>query len=134
MGTHEKNGLAKGLFVGFLAGSVLGAIAGLLYAPKSGRELRSDIKQKAGNLADDATEYVRTARVKTVDLLNKGKERSDQLVSEAKEKAEHILGDAERVLTGIRDRAQTEPGKLKAAFRAGVDAYKAEKERDHETV
>jgi len=130
---EEKNGMAKGLLIGFLAGSLIGAVAALLYAPKSGKELRSDIKKKASDLAEDAGEYVKAARTKTVDLINQGKNRSDQLVSEAKEKAEHILDDAEKVLTGIRERAGgggTETGKVKAAFRAGMDAYKNEKGRD----
>ncbi len=130
MATTEKNGLAKGLFIGFLAGSVVGAIAALLYAPKSGKELRSDIKRKAGDLAGDATEYVRNARQRTVDLINQGKERSDQLISDAKEQAESLLGDAEKMLSGIRERAGGEGGKVKSAFRAGVEAYKNEKNRD----
>ncbi len=129
---QDKSGMAKGLLIGFLIGGVAGAITALLYAPKSGKELRSDIKKKAGDLAEDATEYVRAARSKTAEMINQGKTRSDQLVTEAKEKAEHLLDDAERVLTGIRERTTSEGGKVKAAFRAGVDAYKTEKNRDVE--
>jgi len=33
-------------FMGFLIGSVLGALAGIFFAPKPGKELRSDIKEK----------------------------------------------------------------------------------------
>jgi len=123
----DKSGIARGLLIGFLAGSVFGAITALLYAPKSGKELRSDIKKKANEFAEDAGEYVKVARTKAVDIVNQGKNRSDKLVSEVKEKAEHILGDAEKVLDGIRERATTEQGRVKAAFRAGVDAYKNEK-------
>jgi gas vesicle protein len=130
MGAPEKNGLAKGLFIGFLAGSVVGAIAALLYAPKSGKELRSDIKKKAGDFAEDAQEYVRNARQRTVELINQGKDRSDALVSDAKEQAESLLGDAEKMLSGIRERAGGEGGRVKSAFRAGVDAYKNEKNRE----
>lgn len=126
---EDNTRLAKGLLIGFLIGGAVGAITALLYAPKSGKELRSDIKKKAGDMADDAGDYVRTARTKTVDFINQGKQRSDQLISEAKEKADHILGDAEKVLTEIRDRATGESGKVKAAFRAGMDAYKEEKSR-----
>jgi gas vesicle protein len=127
----EKNSMAKGLIIGFIAGSVLGAIAALLYAPKSGKELRSDLKKKASDLAEDAGEYMKAARAKTTELINQGKNRSDQLISEAKEKAEHIMEDADKVLTGIRERAGSESGKVKAAFRAGMDAYKNEKTRDN---
>ena len=125
--SEEKSGIAKGLFIGFIAGAVAGAITALLYAPKSGKELRSDIKKKAGDFADDAGEYLKVAKTKTVSLINEGKSRSEQLISEAKEKAEHILDDAEKALSTYRERAGGETGKVKAAFRAGVEAYKSEK-------
>jgi len=127
---EEKNGMAKGLIIGFLAGGVIGALIALLYAPKPGKELRSDIKKKATDLAEDASEYLQAAKSRGKDLINQGKSRSEQLVSEAKEKAEHILDDANKVLTGIRDRTGAESGKIKTAFKAGVDAYKNEKSRD----
>jgi gas vesicle protein len=44
---HSK--LIRGLFVG----SVLGAAAGFLLAPKSGKELRSDIKAKTDKALDE---------------------------------------------------------------------------------
>lgn len=128
----ENNGVGKGLLLGFLAGSVVGAIIALLYAPKSGRELRADIKQKTSELKDQAEDYLRVARLKAVDIINEGKQRSDQLVSEAKKKAETILGDAERIMAGARERTGAiveEGSKIKAAFRAGVDAYKSEKSK-----
>src|SRR5258706_11151334 len=124
---EEKSGLAKGLFIGFIAGGVVGAITALLYAPKSGKELRSDIKRKAGDFAEDASEYVKSARAKTIDVINEGKNRSDQLVSDAKEKAEHILGSAEKVLTGIRERAGEESGRAKSALPSPAPAYKTPK-------
>ena len=42
----QENGYVKGLFIGLLTGSAIGAIVALLYAPKSGKELRKDIKIK----------------------------------------------------------------------------------------
>jgi gas vesicle protein len=42
----EENKMAKGLMMGFFVGGIVGAVVALLYAPKSGRELRSDIKIK----------------------------------------------------------------------------------------
>ncbi len=126
----ERNGMARGLMIGFLAGTVVGAITALLYAPKSGKELRSEIKHRANELADDAEEYLKAARAKGIDIMNQGKTRSDQLISDAKEKAGLILDDAEKVLSGIRERAGAEQNRAKAAFRAGVDAYKGEKNRE----
>lgn len=130
----EKNGFSKGLVIGLLAGGVVGAITALLYAPKPGKELRSDLKKKANDLADEASEFVTNARTKATDSINKTKHRADELTSEVKEQADHILDDAEKVLTGIRERANSETGKMKTAFRAGVDAYRSEKDRDRNTA
>lgn len=127
--SKENSGLAKGLFIGFLAGGVAGAIAALLYAPKSGKELRSDIRKKADSLKEDVGEYLRTTGTRTTEMINRGKNRSDELVASTREKAEHLMDDAEKVLTDIRSRATSEQGKLKSALRAGIDAYKSEKER-----
>jgi gas vesicle protein len=126
----EKSGLAKGLLIGLIAGGVVGALIGLLYAPKPGKELRSDIKRKAGSMAEDAGEYIKTATMKGKEIVSQGMSKSEKLISETKEKAGHILDDAEKMLTGIRERAGGETGKIKAAFRAGMDAYKDEQNRD----
>jgi len=51
---NEDNGMGKGLLIGFLTGAAVGSIIALLYAPKSGKELRSDIKNKSQEFMDDA--------------------------------------------------------------------------------
>ncbi|MBI5476924.1 MAG: YtxH domain-containing protein [Ignavibacteriales bacterium] len=126
----EKNSTAKGILIGLLIGSVVGAITALLYAPKSGKELRSDIKRKASDIADGASEYIKSTKNRTQEFINTGRSRSDQVVSDVREKAEHLMGDADKMLSEIRERAGTESGKIKAAFKAGVNAYRNEKDRD----
>ena len=131
---EEKSGLPRGLLIGFIAGAVAGAITALLYAPKSGKELRSDLKQKANDLKRDAGEYAKAARAKAIDLINKGKSRTDHAMSEFSEQAEHILDDADKVLDDIRERVSEESGRIKTAFRAGAETYKAEKERPRNPI
>jgi gas vesicle protein len=126
----EKSGTAKGLLVGFLIGGVVGAITALLYAPKSGKELRSDIKRKANDIADGASEYIKSTKMKSQDFINTGRSRSEQVVSDVREKAEHLMGDADKMLSEIRERAGSESGKIKAAFKAGVNAYRNEKDKE----
>ncbi len=130
--SDENNGVGKGLLVGLLIGGVVGAVLALLYAPKSGQELRSDVKRKTADFKDQAEEYLKTAKSKAIDIINEGKQRSEQLVSDAKKKAETILGDAEKIISGVRDKSASvaeEGSKIKSAFRAGVDAYKGEKSK-----
>jgi len=42
--------------MGFMIGAAVGAVAGMLFAPKSGEELRGQIKEKASTIKDKATQ------------------------------------------------------------------------------
>ena len=134
MSTKESN-ISKGLLIGFLTGGIVGAAVALLYAPKSGKELRSDIKGKADDLLDEAEKYLDVAKEKATHIYNDGKKKSDLLISEAKVKADELIKDAEKVFTEAKEKAgqaistgketvATESDKIKNAFKAGVDAYK----------
>jgi len=50
----EKTAMVKGLVTGTLIGGIIGAAIALLYAPKSGRELRTDLREKTNKLLTDA--------------------------------------------------------------------------------
>lgn len=129
---------SKGLLLGFLAGGAIGAIVALLYAPKSGRELRSDIRSKSDEYYDDIERYYTDARDKAKDLINDGKKKSEKLISDAKVKSEELLKDAERIFNDARSKTEgyvakgketidQEATKVKTAIKAGVDAYKETK-------
>lgn len=134
----SDNNVGKGLLIGFLAGGAVGAILALLYAPKSGKELRQDIKNKTDVYLDDAEKYVADARDKAKELINEGKKKSDKLISDAKIKSEELLHDAEKVFNDAKTKTsnviasgketlEAESGRLKDAVKAGVDAYKSTK-------
>lgn len=116
-----------GIVISFLSGVVVGGIVALLYAPKSGKELRQDIKTKSGELADTVEDYLSDMQAKAKDAINEGKEKSAHLISEAKQKAENLVHDAEQMLADARKKMTDESTKLKTAVRAGVDAFKVEK-------
>ncbi|MFA6542138.1 MAG: YtxH domain-containing protein [Bacteroidota bacterium] len=101
MADNEDNNKSSFL-IGFLAGGVIGAVIALLYAPKPGKELRADIKTKAGEVAENTEEYVSAARNKAVAIINEGKKRSEGLINEAKKRAELLLGDAEKILVDAK--------------------------------
>ncbi len=134
----SDNNVGKGFLSGFIAGGAVGVVLALLYAPKSGKELRQDIKSKSDGYMDDAEKYIADAKVRAKDLINEGKERSDKIISDAKSKSEQLLHDAEKVFNDAKSKAtdivntgkstlETESGKLKDAVKAGVDAYKGTK-------
>jgi gas vesicle protein len=69
----------------FLAGLGLGALVGILYAPKSGKETRDDIiatakdgtefvRVKAREVADNASVYVERGKGQAVEYVQRGKE------------------------------------------------------------
>jgi len=136
----EENKMARGLMIGFIAGSVIGGIIALLYAPKSGKELRNDIKLKKDEFLDDTAEYMQIAKTKANDLINEGKKKSEMLIQEAKKKANSLLDDANKLLSSAKDKASgkmtdakekisSESDRIKDAFKAGVEAYKDEKKK-----
>ena len=131
----KENNISKGLLIGFLAGGAIGAILALLYAPKSGKELRSDIREKTDEYIDEAEKYLAEAHGKAKELINEGKKRGEKIIADAKGKADVLLKDAEKLFTDAKDKAgnyvadgketlNSETSKLKNAFKAGVDAYK----------
>ena len=62
---HNGNGLLRG----FLIGSAVGALAAILLAPKSGRELRWDIKEKGYGTLDGAKRLCADAQIKAKALV-----------------------------------------------------------------
>ncbi len=136
----DENKMAKGLILGFLTGGVVGAAVALLYAPKSGRELRADIKNRTDEFIDDTSEYMQIAREKAENLINEGKKKSELLIADAKKKASTLIDDANSLLSDAKGKASDKYGeakeklshesdRLKDAFKAGVEAYKDEKKK-----
>jgi gas vesicle protein len=135
--SHDNNS-GKSFIVGLLAGGAIGALIALLFAPKSGRELRADLKLKGEEYLDEAEKYMSEAREKAKELINEGKKRSEKIISEAKSKSQELIKDAEKiineakektseVISHTKEKIETESGRISSAFKAGVDAYKESK-------
>ena len=105
-----------------LIGGGIGAILALLFAPKSGQELRTDIadvtrkglergRETAGQLGTRAGEYYEAT-----------KERATGLYSSAADKAGEVAGAAREVVA-------RKGGQFSAAIEAGKQAYTEEKRK-----
>ena len=100
----------------FAVGAAVGAVVALLFAPKSGRELREDIA--------DATR-------KGVD---RARETGSQLGARAGEYYDSAAARAGGLAQTARDAASRRGEHLSAALEAGRQAYRDEKRRTESTV
>ncbi|MCR6110465.1 YtxH domain-containing protein [Bacillus sp. A301a_S52] len=75
----------KDFLIGAVIGSIVGASAAMLFAPKSGRELRTDINEKAHQAKDKTVELTHAAKEKGSEYSQLAKEKSDEWSQVAKE-------------------------------------------------
>lgn len=85
---------------GFFWGSIAGAAVALLFAPKSGREIREDLRQRSNELLDEADTAVKDVRKRAEQVLNDGRAKADILLREAEEK----LADARKKASEILEK------------------------------
>jgi gas vesicle protein len=64
--------------MGLLAGTVLGAGLGMLFAPKSGAELRSQLGDQAGRLRDMANDTYSQASDKVGQMVDRSRDAYDR--------------------------------------------------------
>jgi gas vesicle protein len=62
----------------FLAGLGIGALAGVLYAPKSGRETRDELAAQARDAKEKANQYAQQGKEQLSDYADKGREYYDK--------------------------------------------------------
>ena len=67
-----------GGFLWFLAGLGVGAVVGVLYAPKSGDEMRNVIRSKAQEGSEKARESARRAREQAGEWMDRGNDVLNQ--------------------------------------------------------
>jgi len=96
---------------GFLAGFILGALAGavgaLLLAPTSGEELRREIEQKTEGMMEDAERLYDDTRGQVTQLSERGRivlqdnvKKAQQAVQEAQERLSKSDEEVDEVLGG----------------------------------
>lgn len=114
-------------FKGFLFGGAVGAILALLYAPKSGKETRDEIRKRSLELRDDAEAKLELAKQQVESYLEEAKKKLDELRKEV----ESTVGSLKSKATDLVDEGKGVVGKetsrIKDAIEAGMSAYKEEK-------
>jgi len=94
----DNEGGGGGSFVmGLLTGTVLGAGLGILFAPKSGSELRGQISEQAGNIANVASDRYRKVSEAAGDLADRGRDayqKARDAVSRGADEAQRYVREA----------------------------------------
>jgi len=108
-----------------VVGAGIGAVLALLFAPKSGRELRGDIADVTRRGLDAAGEGARTVGTRATELYDSGRER----VSEAYGVARDKVAQGAEVVSDLASRRKDQ---LAAAIEAGKQAYYEEKRKTGE--
>jgi len=105
-----------------LIGGGIGAVIALLFAPKSGIELREDIADATRKGLEKSKEAAAQLQERAGEYYEVGRERAGELYSTAQEKAGEF---AEKARTAAANTANP----FTAAVEAGKDAYVAEKRK-----
>jgi gas vesicle protein len=92
METIEGN--HSNLWKGFMVGGIFGAAAGFLLAPKSGRELRSDIRGKTNKAFEETQHFYSDTCTKFRDVLSSVAGGREKVPLNHIESAEEIAGEA----------------------------------------
>jgi len=110
---------------GLLIGGLIGAAAGILFAPKSGKETREDISRKTQELLVKAKDEYEIALEKSKKAYEAAVEKMKDVQAAVKKKAH----EAEEKVEGLAEKLDESKGRLKKALDAGIEAYRDEKDK-----
>lgn len=112
-------------FAWFLAGLGIGALAGVLYAPKSGRETRENL----ANSAREGTEYLRNRGKQVAEqmgtVVDKGREQVGEYMDRGREVVDRGRAQWEEFVERGKSLVGEQGSRVAAAVDAGRQAYRA---------
>ncbi len=94
---YEKDEGGSGFVMGLLTGTVLGAGLGMLFAPKTGSEMRGQLSEGANTVSRTASESYRKAADTANNIAEKGRglyERARDAVARGAEEVKRYSGQA----------------------------------------
>ncbi|MBK7709274.1 MAG: YtxH domain-containing protein [Acidobacteria bacterium] len=112
-----------------LIGGGIGAILALLFAPKSGEELRGDIADVTRKGIEKGKEAAIVAKDRAGEYYEVTRERAEGLYQSAQEKAGEFKEKAAELTEKAKEAAVRSTNPFTAAIEAGKEAYTEEKRK-----
>ena len=116
-----------------LIGGGIGAVLALLFAPKSGHELRGDLAEATRKGIDKSREAAQQLGERAGEYYESTRDRAGELYTQAATKASDIYSQASdkvgEVAKTARDTAARQTTTVAAAIDAGKKAYQEEKRK-----
>jgi gas vesicle protein len=116
-----------------LIGGGIGAIIALLFAPKSGQELRGDLADATRKGIDKSRETAQQIGERAGEYYESTRERAGELYSQAASKASDVYSQASEKVSEVaqtaRATAARQTSTVAAALDAGKKAYQEEKRK-----
>ncbi|RUS47790.1 YtxH domain-containing protein [Cohnella sp. AR92] len=93
----------KGMVKGVMIGGAIGAAAALLLAPKSGQEMRKDIRSKYRKASDRTAQWVSDANAKTKELASQVGQHASELMDKTLSVVRTAKSEAEDAAKAIKE-------------------------------
>ena len=106
MNMADRDGEFGAFVTGFVIGGLVGAAVALLFAPQSGEETRTLIREKSIEIKDQVEKTAVETREKAEQFASETREKAEKLADEAKQKAEDLQKRGQVVLEEQKSRIE----------------------------
>ncbi len=102
--SEQRHGFFGDLII-FVSGAAIGAGLALLFAPRSGKETRAQIKELANNLGEDLKENYENIGHEAQRVIDQVRGKAEKTIESMKQMVENCKEDAEAAKVKIKPKA-----------------------------
>ena len=102
--SQDKN---KGLALGAAIGAVAGVVTGILFAPKSGKETRQDIKDTAVKVAAKLQEEAKKLQAELTELIDHAEAKAKEAGKTVSDKSHELIAQAKHTRDSLVELAKS---------------------------
>lgn len=113
--------MSKKFVLGAICGAAIGAVAALLYAPKTGKELREELTDKSQDLKAVALDYIELASIKGEEMKHSALQKGEELKQTALQKSEEVSTALSEGVQELKSQISEKHAELKAQFKSTAD-------------